>query len=238
MFSSSPKVDPQKVYLSSQFLFQKATSMSSSGQKSSSVAQTCNLLSQYFKENGRFASKPAANQGNESDSRQQATTMNLLPNLENSAEISKQDVKANDFFANIPSLAASNVMNEAISGQVTSQMTIFYAGKVFVFSDFPAEKAKEIMALATKAASSNVIPDLNMASTFRNNNNDATPLQFPSASLQRFFDKRKERAAARAPYQVKNPSSMAAAPAKPEDQGKYPGLELEGQSSKQLDLNL
>lgn len=63
MFSSSPKVDPQKVYLSSQFLFQKATSMSSSGQKSSSVAQTCNLLSQYFKENGRFASKPAANQG-------------------------------------------------------------------------------------------------------------------------------------------------------------------------------
>lgn len=131
--------------------------------------------------------------GNESDSRQQATTMNLLPNLENSAEISKQDVKANDFFANIPSLAASNVMNEAISGQGTSQMTIFYAGKVFVFSDFPAEKAKEIMALATKAASSNVIPDLNMASTFRNNNNDATPLQFPSASLQRFFDKRKER---------------------------------------------
>ncbi|KAH9713687.1 protein TIFY 10A [Citrus sinensis] len=193
MFSSSPKVDPQRVYLSSQFLFQKATSMSSSGQKSSSVAQTCNLLSQYFKENGRFASKPAANQGNESDSRQQATTMNLLPNLENSAEISKQDVKANDFFANIPSLAASNVMNEAISGQGTSQMTIFYAGKVFVFSDFPAEKAKEIMALATKAASSNVIPDLNMASTFRNNNNDATPLQFPSASLQRFFDKRKER---------------------------------------------
>lgn len=131
--------------------------------------------------------------GNESDSRQQATTMNLLPNLENSAEISKQDVKANDCFANIPSLAASNVMNEAISGQGTSQMTIFYAGKVFVFSDFPAEKAKEIMALATKAASSNVIPDLNMASTFRNNNNDATPLQFPSASLQRFFDKRKER---------------------------------------------
>lgn len=238
MFSSSPKVDPQKDHLSSQFLFQKATSMSSSGQKSSSVAQTCNLLSHYFKENGRFASKPAANQGNESDSRAQAATMNLLPNLENSAEISKQDVKANDFFASIPSFAASNVKNEAISGQGTSQMTIFYAGRVFVFSDFPAEKAQEIMALATRAASSNVIPDLNMASTFRSNNKDATPLQFQRASLQRFFEKRKDRAAARAPYQVKNPSSTAAAPAKPEDQSKYPGLELECHSSKQLDLNL
>lgn len=131
--------------------------------------------------------------GVESASRQQASTMNLLPNLENSAEISRQDVKFNDFSANIPSFAASNVKNETILEQGTSQMTMFYAGKVFVFNDFPAEKAKEIMALATKAASSNVIPDLNMASTFRTNNNDATPLQFQRASLQRFFEKRKDR---------------------------------------------
>lgn len=33
-------------------------------------------------------------------------------------------------------------------------MTIFYAGQVMVFNDFPAEKVKEIMMLASKASSS------------------------------------------------------------------------------------
>lgn len=32
-------------------------------------------------------------------------------------------------------------------------MTIFYAGKVIVFDDFPTDKAKKIMALASKASS-------------------------------------------------------------------------------------
>ena len=34
-----------------------------------------------------------------------------------------------------------------------AQMTIFYAGKMSVFNGFPADKAKEIMALATKGSS-------------------------------------------------------------------------------------
>ena len=34
----------------------------------------------------------------------------------------------------------------------TAQMTIFYAGKVTVFKDIPADKAEEIMALATEGS--------------------------------------------------------------------------------------
>lgn len=33
-------------------------------------------------------------------------------------------------------------------------MTIFYAGRVLVLNEFPAEKAREIMALASKGSSS------------------------------------------------------------------------------------
>lgn len=201
--------------------------MSSSGQKPS-VAQTCNLLSQYFKENGRFANKGVE-------------TLNLLPNLENSAEISRvQNVKASDFFANMPTFASNNSVNEARTEHGSSQMTIIYAGKVFVFNDTSAEKAKEIMALATKASSSNAVvnPELN-------NNSQTVPIA-RRASLHRFFEKRKDRAIARAPYQVNCPySSVAPAaaaappPPKPKDQSKYSWLHLEGQSSsKQLDLNL
>lgn len=168
-------------------------------------------------------------------------TLNLLPNLENSAEISRvQNVKAIDFFANMPTFASNNSVNEARTEHGSSQMTIIYAGKVFVFNDISAEKAKEIMALATKASSSNAVvnPELN-------NNSQTVPIA-RRASLHRFFEKRKDRAIARAPYQVNCPySSVAPAaaapppPPKPKDQSKYSWLHLEGQSSsKQLDLNL
>lgn len=37
--------------------------------------------------------------------------------------------------------------------QEKRQLTIFYNGKVLVFNDFPAEKAKDLMQMASKGAS-------------------------------------------------------------------------------------
>lgn len=42
---------------------------------------------------------------------------------------------------------------EAVTAQM-GQMTIFYRGQVLVFDDLPAEKAREIITVATKGSSS------------------------------------------------------------------------------------
>ena len=39
--------------------------------------------------------------------------------------------------------------------ETTDQMTIFYAGQVLVFNDLPADKAREVMLLASKGSSQN-----------------------------------------------------------------------------------
>lgn len=56
------------------------------------------------------------------------------------------------------------------------------------------------------------------------------------ASLHRFLEKRKDRVASKAPYQVNNPSSPARPT--PDDESNPFIIDLEAQSSKQFDLNL
>ncbi|NP_001312571.1 protein TIFY 10A-like [Nicotiana tabacum] len=168
------------------------------GQKSH-FSQTCNLLSQYLKEKkGSFGDLSLGIH------RAGTTTMDLLPMIEKSGESNPQ--KSMYLFP----------QTEAKSEPEKAQMTIFYGGQVIVFNDFPADKAKEIML---------------MASCTKGNNNSTTQIQKTAesasdlvpqpiisgdlpiarrASLTRFLEKRKDRLTAKAPYQLSNPNKQVA----------------------------
>ncbi|KAL3610475.1 hypothetical protein D5086_001495 [Populus alba] len=254
----------------------------------SSFAKKCNLLSQYLKEKGSFGDISLGINGKAPEvkgpetSGSPATTLNLLTNMENSSEhitfrqkpvASSNMMKSMDFFPQFVGFSPSNYTEDAINkagnhlrksstmDPGTAQMTIFYAGKLTVFNDIPADKAKEIMALATKGSSisPNGFPSdpsiikVNSANSVAalDSNNAQQRLHLQSeapygsdvphatrASLHRFFSKRKERVSARAPYQIHNPTHDLPSSSRPEE-GSNPLLALnEGQSSKQLELKL
>ncbi|MBA0748907.1 hypothetical protein Gogos_002884 [Gossypium gossypioides] len=224
-------------------------------------------------------------------SRQHAKNMNFLSNMPNCSESSRpnlvastSNVKSSDFFPEIGSFGASSskedtvnktdFMKSAAVEPKNAQLTIFFGGQVFVYNDFPADKVKEIMAVANRGwstacsgvvadsameklnanldkidYSSPHIPDLNVTSATAN-----SAAQDPSVercqyvgsdlriarrnSLHKFFEKRKDRAAMRAPYQLNNHQGSPPIP-KPDEN--KPSHE-EGQSSKEtprdIDLNL
>lgn len=170
----------------------------SSGQKTgkapaekSSFSQTCSLLSQYLKEKGSLGDL-SLGRGFESNGSTPptpaaaATTMNLFPVADKSGN-------------GVP----------AKQQPENAQMTIFYGGQVVVFNDFPSEKAKEIMMLASKASSSHKQPEIPASPTVAANSLMQTQRPQPivsdlpiarTASLTRFLMKRKDRITARAPY--------------------------------------
>lgn len=113
-----------------------------SGQKMS-FSHTCNLLSQYVKE------KRALGISANLDSRGPAT-MNLFPvSGKQAAEDTNGCVgRTINLF---PQLSGFNsgVNKRASPEPPTPQMTIFYGGQVLVFNELPADKAKEVMDLAS-----------------------------------------------------------------------------------------
>ncbi|CAL1376366.1 unnamed protein product [Linum trigynum] len=242
----------------------------------STFAQTCNLLSQYLKAGKAnlgdigLAAKldhhqPPVNHNKSSVAAAPTTTLDLLPGIGSSspnreAESSEGKPSPSPLprFAGYGSTAAAGG-----GGGGGAQMTIFYGGKVIVFNDFPAEKAKEIMGLVSEQQG--IITNNNSREEQIHNN--AAPAAVASsssspndgqieqpishfrppqprpmgsdlpiarrASLHRFLEKRKDRVTSRGPYH------QLESP-KPADHGNNnPWFDRQmSQSAKQLELSL
>ncbi|KAM5579596.1 protein TIFY 10b [Rosa sericea] len=212
---SAPSSPPSPTHFHTFLTFQskpsKPSYTNSKMAERSNFAQTCNLLSQYLKEKrsqylqgDSFGIKPAP------------ATMNLLNTME----------------ANPP--AAAGPVGQVPDQPRSAPMTIFYGGQVLVFSDLSAEKAKEIMGLATKGSA--VVSSTESNVVVKQQPQQQAPQAVGSdlpiarrASLHKFLAKRKERVTAIAPYQL-NHIQRAASPKAEEQVG--------AQSSKQLELSL
>lgn len=139
--------------------------------KSRRFALACGVLSQYVKAEQKMSSvAPRA---------PPATTLSLMPGAD----------------VDHAAAAAAEEAGPATATATATPLTIFYGGRVVVFEDFPADTAAEVMRRAATAGVERAA---------------VTPAPAPAAladlpimrkaSLQRFFEKRKDRLGARAPY--------------------------------------
>ncbi|KAI4335184.1 hypothetical protein L6164_013854 [Bauhinia variegata] len=213
----------------SEFSSQKPTKLS----EKSTFSQTCSLLSQYLKEKGSFGDLTLGmtcnieGTGSPETTCQSTTTMNLFPTKENNIAPQHLTAAMNSLHPHGPyrphlsSEEIPNIVNSSKESKA-AQLTIFYAGQVFVVDDFPAEKAKEIMSIAssqTQNASAYTftknqpcfpanLGKITVDSTIQDRPQTPSrpvvcglPIE-RKASLHRFLEKRKDRIAAKAPYQT------------------------------------
>ncbi|PKA54056.1 Protein TIFY 10B [Apostasia shenzhenica] len=172
----------------------------------SCFALTCNLLSQYLKENRSLM------ETKKELFRPPPTTMNLFPGADTTAG-GRNETHSGD---------NSERSNEASN----EQLTIFYAGNVMVFDNFPAAKAKELMTMVSRREPY-VLAEVKRPSVSPPNSGDPPAVHSPRsfcselgmpiarrASLHRFLEKRKDRISSSAPYEV-NGSPEEATSTKP-----------------------
>ncbi|KAK9715623.1 hypothetical protein RND81_06G177800 [Saponaria officinalis] len=116
------------------------------GQKMS-FSQTCNLLSQYVKEKRALgiSSNIDASRGVEGFNR---STMNLFPVKQAVDDTNGSVGRTINLFPQISGFD-SRANKRASPEPSTAQLTIFYGGQVVVFNDLPADKATEVMNLAS-----------------------------------------------------------------------------------------
>ncbi|CAN4084657.1 unnamed protein product [Withania somnifera] len=184
----------------------------------SHFSQTCSLLSQFLKEKKGSLGDLSLGINRNFDSAG-STTMDLLPMIEKSSATNPQ--KSMNLF---PMKAESSTNDKA-------QMTIVYAGQVIVFNDFPGDKAKEIMLMASnntqkqaESAADLVTPAVNMVPRFGNTERQMLSQPIFSdlpiarrASLTRFLEKRKDRLTTNVPYQISNQHKHTAPPKQEEN---------------------
>ncbi|KAG8097477.1 hypothetical protein GUJ93_ZPchr0013g37809 [Zizania palustris] len=215
-----------------------------SGDRASSFAMACSLLSRYVRQNGAAAGELGLGIRGEADA-QRREIMELFPqNAGFSSEVAVQEAPD-------------------AREQEKRQLTIFYGGKVLVFDDYPAEKAKDLMQMASKSASTDQNSGLlasSIAATVTDSANKVSAVPAPAsalpvaqanvekpvrpsaadlpqarkASLHRFLEKRKDRLQAKAPYQG---SPSDASPVKKELQESQPWLGLGPQLVAAADLS-
>ncbi|KAG8099379.1 hypothetical protein GUJ93_ZPchr0013g36737 [Zizania palustris] len=122
------------------------------GEKASSFAVACSLLSRYVRQNGGAAAELGLGIRGEAEPQRAAATMSLLPGAEaDEAERKKETMELFPQSAGF-GLQDAATAREQEQEQEKRQLTIFYAGKVLVFNDFPADKAKGLMQLASKGS--------------------------------------------------------------------------------------
>ncbi|MED6171019.1 hypothetical protein PIB30_036777 [Stylosanthes scabra] len=182
----------------------------------STFSQTCNRLSQYLRENRSFGDLTLGiTKGNPAhethagvspeNSCHSATTMELFPKKENN-NVTTMDL----LYPRAPAYARHSPEEDssAFKGGKGAQLTIFYGGQVMVFDDFPADKADKIMSLA-KQGNSSACPSTHTYLFQPQSTPVVADLPIArKASLHRFLEKRKDRIAAKAPYQSRNPVSV------------------------------
>ncbi|KAE9593615.1 hypothetical protein Lal_00036628 [Lupinus albus] len=190
------------------------------GSKKSKFSHTCNLLSQFLKDKHSSSSLGLGIMSTKMESKATNSTMDLLTNLQSSRQKDASNLELFPSFMENPCINESNLRSFTPE---TSQLTIFYAGKVLVIDAFPEKKATEVIELANNLASnqssSNKNPpcatiateNLNIIKVSKTNTSQlrqvfCSNMRIPRrGSLLKFLEKRKERVIARRPYQMNNP---------------------------------
>lgn len=199
-----------------EFLDRRSSGKAPEKEKSSTFAQTCSRLSQFIKEKGSLRDHLGLQldiSGKLQESKEaQNELLDLFPQQAGIGCPRDKEILDADAADNITTFSEPATME---TEPKSTPLTIFYEGKIFVFDNFPAAKVEELVLLGSSGSencpSSSGFVSTPMPEIIKTSDSPAVASRpgptsdIPiarRASLHRFFDKRKDRVASKAPYQV------------------------------------